>query len=279
MKDKEISINKYLTHPVLLHLEKLTGIAPANVPIQDEALYCNLLSDAAGIPELGTAFMQCLISKTRADSYDDLIKLFGLAHGAGTWKDNADILIESGKCTLSEVIADREDIISCLEKNGIVADKVQTITKQIYRGGVHKNGFDIETEKLLRERGVPDWFLESCKKIEYLAPRALAISNLNIVVRIIWFKLHHPTAVNAITIPPELGKSCAEVYTVEGDKLRQPYISIGGIGSRFAQRLEECAKPKENYVSYRDLKEKVGLSMIAVDALDEAGLLSGIGDG
>lgn len=278
MKASNINTNEYLAHPVLLHLEKITGITPANVPIRDEALYGNLPGDVAYIPELGTAFMQGLISKTGAHSFDDLIKLVGLGSGTGTWKNNAEILIESGGRSLSEVIADREDIISRFEENGIEQGMARAVTARVYRAEAHRNGFDNETEALLREHNIPDWYIESCKKIEYLSPRALALSKLNVAVRLMWFKLHHPAAIDAIAIPPELGKSRARVYSIEGDRLRLPYISIDGIGRKVAERLEAYSEPKENYASFRDVQKKIGLSPLYVDALYEAGLLDGVGE-
>jgi DNA polymerase-3 subunit alpha (Gram-positive type) len=190
---------------MLKMLGDLTGVDVRSIPIPDEKVMSLFRSTEAlgipdghaptgaatlGLPELGTFMAREMIRETRPARFYDLVQLMGLSHGTDVWKGNAQQLILSGTCTINEVIGCRDSIMTWLIYKGLPPKTAFDIMERVRRG----RGVSAEQEQLMREKNVPEWYIDSCNKIRYMFPKAHAVAYTISSLRIAWFKVYHPEA-------------------------------------------------------------------------------------
>jgi len=190
---------------VLRMLQEMTGVDVRRVPLDDPEtlkLFHGLESlgispeDASGdvgtlaIPEFGTRFVRQMLVETRPKTVGELVRISGLSHGTNVWTGNAQELIKAGTCTLKDVIATRDDIMIYLIRAGLEPSDAFQIMERVRKG----KGLTPEQEQLMRSHNVPEWYIESCKKISYMFPKAHAAAYVMMALRIAYFKVHYPLA-------------------------------------------------------------------------------------
>lgn len=166
-------------------LSIFTSPKPLGLPDSDEIIG---KTGALGIPEFGTAFTRQMLEDTQPADFDTLVRLSGFSHGEDVWSGNAKDLILSGKATVSETIGCRDDIMLFLIAKGISDRYAFKISESIRKG----RGLPDGAEKEMQAHRVPDWYIDSCKKISYLFPKAHAVAYVMMAFRIAWFKVNKP---------------------------------------------------------------------------------------
>ena len=186
-------------------LEEQSGIDPKTIPMNDPAtmkIFSSVeslnidtsknteVTGAAGIPEFGTPFVRGILELTKPTTFDELVRISGLSHGTDVWLNNAKDLIDSGKCTLKNVIGCRDDIMVYLMHKGLPAKLSFTIMESVRKGKGLKPEWIAEMSK--PEYNIDPWYVDSCLKIKYMFPKAHAVAYVMMAVRIAWFKVHQP---------------------------------------------------------------------------------------
>ncbi|MBO5136338.1 MAG: PolC-type DNA polymerase III [Clostridia bacterium] len=189
-------------------LEVLTGIDATKIPLDDpetmkifsgtEAIgvtpeQINSKTGTFGIPEFGTNFTRQMLLDTLPTTFYELVLIAGLSHGTDVWLNNAQDLVRSGTATLSEVIGLRDDIMTYLIFKGLDPSMSFKIMEFVRKGRAAKEGMPEEYESAMREHDVPEWYIDSCKKIKYMFPKAHAAAYVMMAYRVAYFKVHYPT--------------------------------------------------------------------------------------
>ena len=188
-------------------LQDLTGVDPMTIPTNDpyvmslfrssEALgidlsYLNCKSGAIGLPEFGTRFVRSMLDATQPKSFSDLVIISGLSHGTDVYLGNAETLIKTGTCTLSNVIGCRDDIMVYLIEKGLPNKDAFDIMETTRKGKAPKVFPQKGYVELMKKYNVPQWYIDSCLKIKYMFPKAHAAAYVYSALRIAWWKLYFP---------------------------------------------------------------------------------------
>ncbi len=165
--------------------------APLGLPDDDPIIG---KTGTIGIPEFGTGFTRQMLVDTQPETFDVLVRLSGFSHGTDVWLGNAKDLITSGTATVSQTVGCRDDIMLYLISCGVDAKLSFKIMEAVRKGKVARGGFQEGWEETMRDHGVPDWYIGSLAKIQYLFPKAHAVAYVMMAFRIAWFKVHEPLA-------------------------------------------------------------------------------------
>lgn len=222
---------------VIRMLEDLTGVNAREIPLDDPKTMSLFSSTEAlgvtpeeirsqvgtyAIPEFGTKFVRQMLVDTKPTTFSELVRISGFSHGTDVWLNNAQDLIRSGTCKLSEAISARDDIMVYLIYKNLPPKQAFKIMEGVRKG----KGVKEEDAEAMRAHGVPEWYIESCRKIKYMFPKAHATAYVMMAFRIAWFKVYRPEAFYAAYFTVRADDFDAELMVQGPQKLRQTIEAI-----------------------------------------------------
>ena len=232
---------------VIRMLQDLTGIDPKTIPLDDKETMSIFTSTKAlgvtpeqinsqvgsfGVPEFGTKFVRDMLVDTKPTTFEELIRISGLSHGTDVWLNNAQTLIQNNIATLSEAICTRDDIMIYLIKQGLPPDKAFKIMESVRKG----KGLKPDQEEIMRANNVPEWYIESCKKIKYMFPKAHAVAYVTMAFRIAWFKVHYPLAYYATFFSIRATEFDSEYMIYGKEKVKTKMKELEGQGNNISAK-------------------------------------------
>ncbi len=240
-------------------LQDITGIDPKSISLADpetmrifrtdeplgvslKELGCDVGS--LGISEFGTGFVRGMLMNTRPTTMEELVRIAGLSHGTDVWLGNAEELIKSGTATLMQCICTRDDIMNYLIAHGGEPSLSFKTMESVRKG----RGLTPEMEDAMLEHNVPQWYIDSCKKIKYMFPRAHAAAYVMMSFRVAYFKVHYPLAFYSV------------YFSVRGDAF-DIELALGG-ADKVLSTLREL---KENRDADPKQKEQITLLEIVYE--------------
>lgn len=228
-------------------LGDITGIDIYDVPVNDEKVMQLFLStEPLGItpddvnsevgtfalPEFGTKFVRQMLLDTKPRTFSDLLQISGLSHGTNVWLNNAQELVRNEICTISEVIGTRDNIMVYLMYKGLQPKSAFKIMEDVRKG----KGLKPEYEEEMKAHSVPDWYIESCKKIKYMFPKAHAAAYVLTAMRIGWFKVYHPLAFYVTYFTVRADEFDAALMTHGRERVRNKIFELEKMGNSISAK-------------------------------------------
>ena len=177
-------------------LEEFTGCSIQDVVWNDPRVH-ELFehADTLGIPDFDTDSMKDRLLKLKPKSFNDLVQIRCLNYGEEIWTDNCENLLNDGY-SLSELPVFRDHIFQKLMRYGFDRDSSFKIAEFARKGKFHFYQYSdmaFELIERMRDKNVPEWYIQCLRKTQYLFPKAHAVVYVMNSVRMAWYKIYYPT--------------------------------------------------------------------------------------
>ena len=228
---------------IIRMLEDMIGIKITDIPLDDKETMSIFTSTKAlgvteeeigtpvgslAVPEFGTKFTRQMLIDTKPTTFAELVRISGLSHGTDVWVNNAQDLVRGNVVGLKEVISTRDDIMNYLIFSGLEAKMAFIIMENVRKG----RGLKPEFEEAMRENNVPEWYIDSCKKIKYMFPKAHAVAYVMTSFRIAYCKVHYPEAFYATYFTTKVEDFDISLCTSGIDAVKKRMREIEELGNK-----------------------------------------------
>lgn len=213
-----------------------------------------------GIPECGTAFVRQMFKDVKPKNFSEVVRVSGYSHGTDVWLNNAQDLIKEGK-PVTETISTRDDIMTHLIAKGVEPSLAFKTMEHVRKGKAAKKGLEPKMLEAMKVAGIPDWYIKSCEKVQYLFPKAHAVAYVLMAYRIAYCKVHYPK------------EFYASYFTVRAKDFDYSYIAKGSsyiknfIKNVYQQGFKATAQDKST-VTYLELVIEMLERGLKFDKLD-----------
>jgi DNA polymerase-3 subunit alpha (Gram-positive type) len=110
---------------------------------------------------------------------------------------------------------------------GLIPISAFKIMEDVRKG----KGLKPEYEAEMKEHSVPEWYIESCKKIKYMFPKAHAAAYVLTAMRIGWFKVYHPMAFYVTYFTVRADEFDATLMTHGKERIRSKIAELEKLGN------------------------------------------------
>lgn len=180
----------------LKQLEERTGVKANSIDFSEiDILSFFQEGDFSGLP-FDLDYERHIYNEILPARFSDLVRMLGIELSIGTWENNGEILV--AEHPIEELIAYRDDVTHTLIKYGIDGKQAFDITERTRKGMAKSIGLKKDMETELIKHNIPEWYIESMKKIEYLWQKAHGVGEVMNYLRLIWYKINYPEEFDAV---------------------------------------------------------------------------------
>lgn len=235
---------------MIRHLQDMTGVDPLSVPLKDERVNSifngveglniqipdyKFTHGSYGIPEFGTKFVRQMLDDTQPTKFADLVRISGFSHGTDVWLNNAQEFIRGGLATMEDAISTRDDIMNYLILKGLPNKAAFKIMENVRKG----KGITQDEAALMEENNVPEWYIESCRRIKYMFPKAHAVAYVMMSYRIAYYKVYHPAEFYAVFFTTKVADFDAETAVKGMNSVLNKIAAIEAKGKNATKKEED----------------------------------------
>jgi DNA polymerase III alpha subunit (gram-positive type) len=200
----EALTKKHFQHSLLEITQKChllgqrTGISANEIDLSDNTVKAKLfVGNFECVNSKLADFLQKAYTIAQPNNYNELLKLIGLAHGTGTWKNNGEDLLKNGKCRLAGIPVTRDEVFmlirDAMREHGVYDTSfAYDIANKTRKGFYVENGMDGYTINTLKALGFDDWFASYLLGVRYMSTKALSVMELHYIILLTWYQTYYP---------------------------------------------------------------------------------------